>query len=413
MNKKKKTKGAWIGLAIAIIILISIFSPSTDESKTDGNVDANNKVEDTIKVNSQENNSTDNSTTTTNTSSSQPQEISKVDTNLNLTVSFIDVGQADCILITSNDEHMLIDAGNNGDDDIILSHLNSKGVSKLKYIIGTHPHEDHIGSLDSVINAYDIETVIMPNMVSNTKTFEDVLTAIENKKLQITAPKIGDTYKLGNAEFIIIAPNKDYNEANDMSVGIKLTNGNNSFIFCGDAEENSESDIIANGIDLKADVLKLSHHGSKTGASSTFLNAINPTYAVISVGKDNQYGHPHDETLKILKDKGIKTYRTDEQGNIIATSDGVNITFNVEPSKIKISDTQQETSNTQTTQVTENKGNNIESNATYILNTNTKKFHLSTCSSVKKIKPENYQEFNGKKEDIINQGYEGCKNCNP
>lgn len=153
------------------------------------------------------------------------------------------------------------------------------------------------------------------------------------KNLEITFPEVGDTYNIGNASFTIIAPNKEYgNELNDWSVGIKLINGEISFVFTGDAETESESDIVNNGIDISADVLKLGHHGSSTSSSIPFLEAVKPTYAIISCGKDNSYGHPHKETVTKLNDYNIQTFRTDEQGTIIATSDGTNITWNCEPS---------------------------------------------------------------------------------
>lgn len=250
-----------------------------------------------------------------------------------LEVHFIDVGQADCILLKSNSEYALIDAGNNGDSELIFSYLRELGVENLKVVIGTHPHEDHIGSLDTVINNFNIETLIMPNKVNTTKTFEDVVTAIEKKNLNVTAPKVGDTYNIGDASLTIIAPTKEYgDELNDWSVGIKLANGNNSFIMCGDAETEAENDICTNGIDISADVLKLNHHGSNTSSSETFLSKVNPQYAVITCGEGNDYGHPHQETLDKLKSKNISVYRTDEQGTIIATSDGENITWNTSPS---------------------------------------------------------------------------------
>ena len=322
-----------------------------------------------------------------------------------LTVHFIDVGQADCILINANDEFMLIDAGNNEDSNTIISYLKAQGVKTLKYVIATHPHEDHIGSLDDVIDTFEIKNIIMPSAITTTNTFEDVLTAIENKGLLITEPVVGDTYKIGKAEFTIIAPNKEYEELNNASVGIKLVNGKNSFVLCGDAEELSENDILKNGIDIKADVLKLSHHGSDSSSSVKFLDAVSTTYAVIMVGKDNSYGHPDSEIIKKMIERNIKTYRTDEQGTIIVSSDGESITVNLKEIDL-------------TKEISENQGGNTgtttpNNKVTYILNTNSKKFHYPTCSSVKLISPENYKEFFGTRQDAINQGYDSCGRCNP
>ena len=251
----------------------------------------------------------------------------------NLKVHFIDVGQADCILIESSNQYMLVDAGNNADEELIISYLNNLGIKRLEYVIGTHPHEDHIGSLDAVIRNYEIGKVILPEKEHTTKTFENVLDAIEEKNLKITKPKVGDKYEIGDASFVIIAPNNDYgDELNNWSVGIKLTLEDTSFVMCGDAEKEAEEDILSNGIDLKADVLKLGHHGSRTSSSKDFVDAVDPSYIVITCGADNSYGHPHKETMKWLKKRGIPFFRTDKQGTIIATSDGDEITWNVEPS---------------------------------------------------------------------------------
>lgn len=250
-----------------------------------------------------------------------------------MTVSFIDVGQADCILVKSGKDFMLIDAGNNDDSAAVVSYLKNAGVSRLDYAIGTHPHEDHIGGLDAVINNFDIGTLIMPNVTNTTKTFEDVLDAAAAKNLSITLPEVGKTCALGSAEFTIIAPCAEYGtDYNDWSVGIKLVNGGDSFVMCGDAEAKAEADIAARfGDFLDADVLKAGHHGSRTSTSDAFLAAVSPTYAVISCGVGNDYGHPHAETLAKLQSAGVKLFRTDLQGTIIATSSGSGITWSLEP----------------------------------------------------------------------------------
>lgn len=250
----------------------------------------------------------------------------------NLNVHYIDVGQADSILIENDGKYMLIDGGNNEDGSLLVNYLKSKEISNLEYVIGTHPHEDHIGGLDTVINTFSVGKVIMPKATTTTKTYEDVLVAIKNKGLTVTTPKVGDNYTLGNATFSILAPNSaSYNDLNNYSVVLKLVYGNNSFLFTGDAEDISENEMLNKNLNLKADVLKLGHHGSDSSTSQAFLNAVNPKYAVVSVGKGNSYGHPTQTVMNRLKAKNIKTYRTDESGTIIATSDGIDITFNVAP----------------------------------------------------------------------------------
>lgn len=247
-----------------------------------------------------------------------------------LEVHFIDVGQADSILIKGEKEAMLIDAGNNSDGELVVNYIKEQKIKKLKYVIGTHPHEDHIGGLDDVIDNFEIEKVIMPNAIANTRTFEDVLDSIDKKGLKITKAKVGDKYTLDGAKFIILAPNgESYNSTNDYSVVVKLINGYNSFLFTGDAEELSEKEMLKNNKDLlKSDVLKVGHHGSVTSTSKDFLDAVNPSVAVVFSETGNSYGHPHKEIIQRLNEKKIDIVRTDLQGTIVMKSDGKKIGFN-------------------------------------------------------------------------------------
>lgn len=246
-------------------------------------------------------------------------------------VHYIDVGQGDAILIETGEDSLLIDAGENNKGSVVADYLKSQDITELDYVIGTHPHSDHIGGLDTIINTFPVTTVIMPAITHNTKTFEDVLNAIEAKNLKITKPLVGNEYQIGPAQFTIIAPNSStYDDLNDYSVGIKLTYGNTSFVFTGDAGSLSEKEMLTNGIDLSADVLKLAHHGSAYSSTADFLDAVSPTYAIISVGTDNEYGHPHPEVLQAMKDRNIKVYRTDKQGTVVFTSNGKTISVNTD-----------------------------------------------------------------------------------
>lgn len=250
-----------------------------------------------------------------------------------LEVHFIDVGQGDATLILSGGHAMLIDAGDNDRGTAVQSYLRSQGVENIDYVIGTHPDADHIGGLDVVLYKFDCETVILPDIDSDTRTYEDVLAALDEKDYAVTYPVVGQTYPLGDAAFTIVAPNRDYgSDKNDWSVGILLQNGENRFLFTGDAGEDAEEDMLANGIDLAADVYKVAHHGSDTGSSEAFLAAVAPDWAVISVGEDNTYGHPDAQVLNDLRGAGVSVFRTDEQGTIVAVSDGSEITWNCSPS---------------------------------------------------------------------------------
>ncbi|KOA19369.1 hydroxyacylglutathione hydrolase [Clostridium homopropionicum DSM 5847] len=263
----------------------------------------------------------------------------------NLKVHFINVGQADSILIQQGEHNMLIDAGNNSDSDLVLNYLKNQGVNKLDYVIGTHPHEDHIGGLDVVVKNFSIDKIFLSKVTSNTATFKDVIASIKDKKLNITTPKVDTSYNLGTATWTILAPNSaTYDEINNYSIVIRLKYGNNSFMFTGDAESISEGEILEKQLDLKSDVLKIGHHGSSSSTSNSFLNKVSPKYAIISVGKNNDYGHPHKPTMERLKSKGITVYRTDECGTIIATSDGITISFNTKPGSYSYSSSASQTS---------------------------------------------------------------------
>lgn len=252
-------------------------------------------------------------------------KVQNVEFSDNLKIYFIDVGQADSILITNKDKSMLIDAGNNDDGEKIVNFIKEKKITKLNYVIGTHPHEDHIGGLDDVINNIDIENIYMPKQQTNTKIFEDVLDAIENKGKTISSLKKGDTLELGDASLEVMTDSiLDDENLNLSSNIIKLTFGNNTFLFTGDAEIQNEQSRNWEHVDL----LKVGHHGSKTSSSKHFLTSLSPKYAIIMVGKDNSYGLPKNEIIERIEDVGSKIYRTDENGTIEVTSDGNEITIN-------------------------------------------------------------------------------------
>ena len=245
--------------------------------------------------------------------------------NADLMVYFLDVGQADSILVKSNSEYMLIDAGNNEDGPKLVKYFESLGIEKFKYVIGTHAHEDHIGGMDDIINNFDVETFYMPDVITTTKTFEDVLDALDRKNMYFDVPVIGSNFNIGNSLVDVVYFDNNEEDLNTTSIILKLNYKNISVLFTGDTTSDVEK-VIMNK-DLESDVLKVAHHGSRYSSSSSFLRKVKPKYAVISVGVNNSYNHPHDEAINRLNKLGTEIYRTDELGSIVLVSDGNNINF--------------------------------------------------------------------------------------
>lgn len=256
------------------------------------------------------------------------EEETKPVTNLssNLKIYYLDVGQADSILIQNNDESMLIDAGNNNDGPLLVKYFQELGIKEFKYIVGTHPHEDHIGGLDDVIENFNIGTIYIPDAITTTSTFEDLLDAIDKKNMTYTVPNIDSTFTLGEATLKVIYTGTDTTDLNNTSIVLKMTFGNTSYLFTGDATDVTEEKILNK--DIKADVLKVGHHGSSYSSTDNFLKKVNPKYAIISVGKNNKYSHPSSKTISKLEKLNIETYRTDELGTILLESDGNDININ-------------------------------------------------------------------------------------
>ena len=248
-------------------------------------------------------------------------------------IHFIDVGQGDATLIKCDGQTLLIDAGENDKGSQVWSYLKSQNVDKLDYVIGTHPDSDHIGGMDVIIYKFDCTNVFMSPFKKDTRTYEDVINAAKSKNNKITYPKTGDTYKLGGATFTIVAPNGEYEDANNSSIGIYLKYGERSYLFTGDAEYEAEEDMLESGLNIDADVYKAGHHGSRTSSSDEFLEKVTPKYVVVSCGEDNSYGHPHAAILNYCRIEKIPLYRTDKQGTIVLKSDGEKIEWNMAPSE--------------------------------------------------------------------------------
>lgn len=250
-----------------------------------------------------------------------------------LEVHFLDVGQGDATLIVSDGQTMLIDSGDDGQGTALQLYLTKQGIEKLDYLVLTHTDADHIGGADVIISKFDIGNVFIGDYKKETRVYRDLMQALKDRGLSYTTPAVGESFSLGAATFTILAPNKEYSDPNNTSIVLLLKNGENSFLFSGDAQEQAEEDILENGISIDCDVYKVGHHGSKHSNSKEFLSAMTPDCAVISCGENNSYGHPDAEVLNNLRSMGVKVYRTDEQGTIVAVSDGRQITWNCAPSE--------------------------------------------------------------------------------
>ena len=249
-------------------------------------------------------------------------------------VHFVDVGQGDGAIVVCDGKTLVIDGGTAENGAKMVEYLqNTLHVSKVDFVIGTHPHADHIGGLPDVIRACKVKKLYSPVDEFEAKTFETMKRAADDKKLKITVPQAGQSFSLGRAKVEFLAPLGIYDNVNDLSLVVRITYGQTAFLFTGDAERPSEYDMTDSGEDLSATVLKVGHHGSNTSTSYVFLRQVMPAYAIISCGKDNAYGHPHEEVLSRLADEGAVVYRTDECGTIVCRSNGAKVTVRTEKGK--------------------------------------------------------------------------------
>lgn len=336
--------------------------------------------------------------------------VPEIPANSTFEIRFIDVGQADAALIECDGHYILIDGGNKADSSLMYSVLKQEGVKHLDIVVGTHAHEDHIGGLPGALNYATADLTLCPVKSYDSEAFEDFVKYAGG----ITVPSVGDTYPLGSAVVSILGVNGG-SDTNDTSIVLRIDYGETSFLFTGDAEREAEQKILNSGADLSATVLKVGHHGSDTSTTYPLLREIMPEYAVISVGEGNSYGHPTEDTLSRLRDADVTVFRTDLQGDVVCTSDGKTVSFSVErnkdadtlaPAVVVIPEQEPEPT-------PEPEAQPEAAGRDYVLNTNTKKFHYPSCSSVKQIKDKNKADFTGTRDELISRGFDPCGKCHP
>ena len=309
---------------------------------------------------------------------------------------FIDVGQALSVLVECDGQFLLYDGGNVDDGSLVVSYLQKQGVEQLQYVFCSHAHEDHVGGLAAVMAKFPAGHAYSPVTDASTKCFQDFVKYTRQQGLAVEVPSVGTVWPLGSATVTLLGPVTQYSETNNTSLVLRIDYGDTSFLLTGDMEKTAETDLVNSGANLKADVLQVGHHGSSTSTSYLFLNAVLPEMGVISCGTGNKYGHPHEETLSILRDAKVDVYRTDLQGTITIGSDGQNFTVGTEhfvpdsqlnPTDPAVSSTVQQT---------------------YIGNVNSKKFHLPSCAN---LPAEKNQILFSSYEEAVEAGYTPCASC--
>ena len=325
----------------------------------------------------------------------------------------LDVGQGLSILISADDHYMLYDGGGRESSRFVVSYLKKHDISQLDYLIASHYDEDHISGLIGVLNTATVDQALIPNYVASTQTYVSFMNKLETTGTDYLFPVVGETYTLGKTSFQILGPESyGHGDENENSISIRAQCGSTSCILTGDSTENEELSMPRTGLNVDSDLYVVGHHGSASSSSARFLNKVSPQYAFISVGKGNSHGHPTERVMRSLKKRDIKMFRTDLQGTVTAFSDGKGWTFDTDPCEdwsAGGSSTEKATAPPAATKNT----SEPSAAATYVLNTHTMKFHYPDCSSVSRMSDQNKQSVSATREELINQGYDPCGNCQP
>ena len=321
-----------------------------------------------------------------------------------LRVEFLDVGQGNAVLLESQGHYVLIDGGDRETSSFVVSYLQEQGIETFDYVVASHFDSDHLAGLIGVLHQFGVNQILTPDYEGDTKLYQSFEEAVRQYQVMEIHPQQEEVYSFGTAQMEILGPvYYGHSDGNEDSICIRVTNGENSFLICGDIGEDTETELVHTGVDVSADVYLLNHHGSNTSSTQEFLDLVQPSYAVISCGTRNSYGHPGTETMARIENLGIPTYRTDRQGTIRVESDGTQLFWEQEPcNDFTPGDQAEETIQQEAGQ------ENL-----YILNTRSMKFHLPSCNAVNKMKEKNRQEYTGSRDALIQQGYSPCGTCHP
>lgn len=341
----------------------------------------------------------------------------------------LDVGQGQAVLLEYDGHAMMIDGGGRESSSYVVSYVKQLGIEALDCVAVSHYEEDHMSGIIGALSAFSCDRLLLPSYSGSGELYQSLAVAALSNGCVILHPQPGNEFMLGEADVKVIGPQRtDYSSDNDKSLCFKICFGGVAFMVCGDAQQESEIDLVNSGVDLQANVYVADHHGSSTSSMDAFLDAVSPQYAIISCGRDNGYGHPSMETLQRLQNHGISMYRTDQQGTIVVHTDGSDIWFDQDPSDdwtsgsniIPFGDTNENAEDDAviTRQALENDNTSGSQTDTgqeyqYVCNTNTKKFHSLGCDSVTQMKEENRLFTNLSRDELLAEGYEPCGNCRP